>query len=75
MKLIILAAMLATLVGCASTSDVDALHAHVDSDMKVMQEKMDADMKALADDHARIVADHASINTKLDNVFKKSMSK
>jgi outer membrane murein-binding lipoprotein Lpp len=75
MKNLILVAMLATLVGCASTGDVEELHAHVDSDMKVMQDKMDTDMKAMAAEQARLTADHAAMNSKLDNMFKKSMSK
>lgn len=72
MKKIMLVAMLATLVGCASTSDVDELHAHVDSDMVTLHEHIDADMKAMAESDAKSLAE---INTKLDNMFKKSMTK
>ena len=74
-KLTMIAIMGLTMVGCASTGDIDELHAHVDSDMKVMQEKMDTDMKTMAAEQAKLAADHAEINTKLDNMFKKSMSK
>ena len=72
MKKIMLVAMLATLVGCASTGDVDELHAHVDSDMATLQSHIDADMKAMAESDAKSLAE---VNTKLDNMFKKSMTK
>ena len=72
MKKIMLVAMLATLVGCASTGDVDELHAHVDSDMVTLHEHIDADMKAMAESDAKSLAE---VNTKLDNMFKKSMTK
>ena len=61
MKKIMLVTMLVTLVGCASTSDLDKLHTQVDSDMKAMAE---SDAKSLA-----------TMNTKLDNVFKHIMAK
>ena len=74
MKKIMLAPMviLLTVVGCASTGDVDELHAHVDADMKTLHDHIDADMKAMADSDAKSLAE---INTKLDNMFKKSMTK
>ena len=72
MKKIMLVAMLATLVGCASTGDVDELHAHVDSDMKTLHDHIDADMKSMAESDAK---NEAAINAKLDNMFKKSMTK
>ena len=72
MKKIMLVAMLATLVGCASTGDIDELHAHVDSDMKALQSHIDADMKAMAESDAK---NEAAINAKLDNMFKRSMLK
>ena len=72
MKKIMLVAMLATLVGCASTGDIDELHAHVDSDMKTLHDHIDADMKAMAESDAK---NEAAINAKLDNMFKKSMTK
>lgn len=82
MKKIMLVAILATLVGCASTSDIDELHAHVDSDMKVLHDHVDADMAAMAAEQAKIVkeqaklaADQSDMNAKLDNLFKRSMSK
>lgn len=72
MKKIMLVAMLATLVGCASTGDIDELHARVDSDMKALQSHIDADMKAMAESDAK---NEAAINAKLDNMFKRSMLK
>jgi len=72
MKKIMLVAMLATLVGCASTGDIDELHAHVDSDMKTLHDHIDADMKSMAESDAK---NEAAINAKLDNMFKKSMTK
>lgn len=72
MKKIMLVAMLATLVGCASTGDVDELHAHVDSDMKTLHDHIDADMKAMAESDAK---NEAAINSKLANMFKRSMLK
>lgn len=72
MKKIILIAMFASLVGCASSGDLEELHAHVDADMKTLHDHVDADMKAMADSDAKSLAE---INTKLDNMFKKSMSK
>jgi predicted small lipoprotein YifL len=72
MKKIILIAMLASLVGCATSGDLEELHAHVDADMKTLHEHIDADMKAMADSDAKSLSE---INTKLDNMFKKSMTK
>jgi hypothetical protein len=72
MKKIILIAMLASLVGCATSGDLEELHAHVDADMKTLHDHIDADMKAMADSDAKSLAE---INVKLDNMFKKSMSK
>jgi hypothetical protein len=72
MKKIILIAMLASLVGCATSGDLEELHAHVDADMKTLHDHIDADMKAMADSDAKSLAE---INTKLDNMFKKSMTK
>jgi len=72
MKKIMLVAMLATLVGCASTGDIDELHAHVDSDMKTLHDHIDADMKSMAESDAK---NEAAINAKLANMFKKIMMK
>lgn len=72
MKKIILIAMLASLVGCATSGDLEELHAHVDADMKTLHDHIDADMKAMAESDAKSLAE---INTKLDNMFKKSMTK
>lgn len=81
-KLTMVAIMGLIMVGCASTGDLDELHAHIDSDMKALHDHVDADMKAMAAEQAKLAAeqaklevDHADINTKLDNLFKKSMSK
>jgi murein lipoprotein len=81
-KLTMVAIMGLIMVGCASTGDVDELHAHVDSDMKVLHDHVDSDMAAmaaeqakLASEQAKLAAEHADINTKLDNMFKKSMTK
>ena len=74
MKKMLLAPMviLLTVVGCASNGDVAELHAHVDSDMAALQSHIDADMKAMAESDAKSLAE---VNTKLDNMFKKSMTK
>lgn len=74
MKKMLLAPMviLLTVVGCASSGDIDELQAHVDSDMKTLHDHIDADMKAMAESDAK---NEAAINAKLDNMFKRSMLK
>jgi outer membrane murein-binding lipoprotein Lpp len=81
MKLSMVALVASLAVGCASTSDLDALSARVDGlDAKVAQASADAaSAKSAADDAAaaaRSAAQSAQdTNSKLDNMFKKTMMK
>lgn len=70
-KLSMIAIMSLIMIGCASTGDLDELHAHVDSDMKVLQGQVDT----ITVEQAKLAAEQAGVNTKLDNMFKKTMSK
>lgn len=88
MKHILLVALFATLVGCASTSDIENLQSQVDGlKTSITQASADAQSAQLAAVAAATKADAATAaaniaaqyaqdaNSKLDNLFKKAMYK
>ena len=73
MKKVMLAVVLSTLVGCASTGDLEGVQAQVDA-LKV---STTAAIDAAAVNAATMCTNHCDkeLNGKLDSLFKKSMTK
>lgn len=73
-KFIVLAMVMVSMVGCASTKDVDSLRNRV-SALEAAHQVHAAQHSTIVSDHEAIKGEHTDLNAKFDRVFTKANTK
>lgn len=73
-KFIVLVMVMVSMVGCASTKDVDSLRDRV-SVLETAHQTHEAQHASIVSDHEAIKSEHSDLNAKFDRVFTKANTK
>lgn len=73
-KFIVLAMFMVSMVGCASTKDVDSLRDRV-TVLETAHQTHEAQHASIVSDHEAIKSEHSDLNAKFDRVFTKANTK
>lgn len=73
-KFIVLVMVMVSMVGCASTKDVDSLRNRV-STLEAAHQTHEAQHSTIVSDHEAIKGEHTDLNAKFDRVFTKANTK